>query len=378
MRNSLTIATGIILLYVFIYPPFFYSEIIISNTRITIEFIVGIMLIILILRRGNISINLTINIGLIVLITLILIMFGGTKIINNLSLLSKLIFMVLLTEIIWRNKLFRNNLISVWIKITYITVIICITSFLCYNLRLIEYDHYQLNIERYYLYNPFLGNIGLINFFGFKLGRVYFVFYESIYLGFLFALNITMSKNWIELKRPRQFFIILNIIGGITTLSSAFFIFLLFYYIFSNVKRININIIIKLITILFICYLLWHTNYISGTSYLYRTNRLIESLNLYINSDILIHIFGSGIGITIEKLGFGLDGIWMALLIERGALVLFIVMFLFFRNIKTNNSALVTILYYGFAVNFLMYPIIYFLFSLSVPVYSTIKMNERY
>ena len=78
-------------------------------------------------------------------------------------------------------------------------------------------------------------------------------------------------------------------------------------------------------------------------------------MNVYLcviaNNTLQTFMLGNGVGITINKFGMGIDPGWVAILIERGAVMLAFIVSLYVMLTKHNRWLMFYVSYVNFAFN---------------------------
>jgi hypothetical protein len=229
-KISLLLIGLVVFIYALLYNPFLSESFIDTNVRVGIEVFVLFFLLMINLTYKPLS-NIVWWLALATLY-MALIMFGVNRFMDLVSSLNKFIFIFLLIGLLSQNRDVLDILIKFWIKLWYGLCLIAILAFLGYNSGTVNFSPMDLGqvtsgVEGsyYYLHNSLLGNVTPKTFFGIELGRASAFLYESGMLGIFCGINILSAKFWFDAPKDMTWFVRVNYLAGITSLSTTFIIF---------------------------------------------------------------------------------------------------------------------------------------------------------
>jgi hypothetical protein len=211
------------------------------------------------------------------------------------------------------------------------------------------------------LSNPLLGNLSPKSFFGIEFVQVAGFMYEGGLLGIFFGLNILAVRDWIDDSKKQKRFIQLNLIAGITTLSTTFFLFFGIYFLAKQVlgekvPKISIKTFLFLLLSALFIITLMTLNYFEKTSASVRLDNLIRTLAFFENGSWPTFLFGNGVAITVTVLESGIDAGWISILVERGAIMLLLLATFYVKHTKHNLWLMLFVFYSNFAFNLFWNP----------------------
>lgn len=355
-------ASCMLLVYALSYHPFITESYLPASIRIGIEGFVLFLLVMINLRyQYLVDVVWFIPVVLIFGVTLFLEM---DTFANLLSSFNKLGFLILAIGLLNGNRSVLNTCIKIWIQLSYFFCFAAILTFVGYATGTISFSPMDFGESiggvqgsYYYLHNAMLGNLSPKTLlFGIELAQVAGFMYEGGLLGIYFGLNILVARDWIDDPKKRKKFVQLNFIAGITTLSTTFFLFFSFYLLAKQAlggKKLKIDV--RTIAFLFLGVLLivliLASDYFEHTSGSARLYSLDIQFSVIENSTWLTFLLGNGIGITVDRFGSGIDSGWMAILVERGAVMLAFIVSLYAIHTKHNRWLMFYIFYVNFAFN---------------------------
>lgn len=355
-------ASWMLFIYALSYHPFITESYLPASVRIGIEGFVLFLLVMINLKyQYLVDVIWFIPVVLIFVCTLLLEMGTFVKLVSS---FNKFIFLILAIGILNGNRNILNTCIRMWLHLSYFLCIAAILAFVGYATGTIPFSPIDFGesisgvewSSYYYLHNAMLGNLIPRELFGIKLGRVAGFMYEGGMLGVVLGLNILVARDWIDDPRKRKRFVLLNFIAGITTLSTTFFLFFSFYFLVKQTigekkPKIRIGMLAFLfLGVLFIALMLG-SDYSEQTSGGIRLDRMAMYFSIINNSTLLSFLFGNGVGITLDKFGIGLDSGWIAILVERGIIMLVFIATLYVIYTKHNRWLMFYICYVNFAFN---------------------------
>ncbi len=377
--NLGVLAVLLVFVYVLSYNPFIVESFLPRHIRIGIEGLLLFLLIVISLNRKYISIDMFWFIP-IILGYLCMIFFEISTLLELISSFGKLAFLLLNVELLIRNQRALQNCTKIWIQLSYFLCIITIIAFVGYNSSIISFVPTTLGtllnggdaaLSYYYFNHNILGNITPRQLFGINLGRVSGFMYEPGYLAFFLGFNILVARDWIDATRLRKRFVWLNVVAGITTISTTFFLFFTFYFLAKGIKsKGNSKVIIArrivfLTLAVFFIVLILKSGYAGQTSGSDRLDQIVSYSSIIVNNSWLSFLFGNGIGVSAEKFGIGIDSGWIKVFIEQGVVLLVILVTLFARLTKHNRWLMLYVFYCNFALSLFSTPLFLFLISIS-------------
>lgn len=181
-------------------------------------------------------------------------------------------------------------LINLYCKFFYLAVICSVLSLLYfYIVGDIELLGDRVKLKFYS--TPF-GIIFLKNFFGLQLPRSVFFFHEAVHAGIFYAANIVIVSPL--LKHKSRGFALVNLIGGILTISLTFYVLLFAFFLFN--KKITfrkiINVLILFLAIYFAIQISELYLYSSYGDRFFRLEQFLIEMNQATSSQLF---FGHGI-----------------------------------------------------------------------------------
>ncbi|SVC07363.1 uncharacterized protein METZ01_LOCUS260217, partial [marine metagenome] len=221
---------GLILLYVFFYPPFR-----VSSTpayvpyRLTIEALVLICLLIKnqLINLGKIQVNLLWAVVLVILFG----MFGSEALRNILSFFNKLLFFLLLIKVFQDDHKLMVAIKKAWIFIWFIISFSAVIAIAGYSIGLIPFYNYDYG-EYSYKFFPLIGSIQYRQFGNYALQQYTGWAFEPAQLAYYFSLNVILAETIYNKNTGYKWFRLMNLIGGLLTFSASFYLFFLLYFIF--------------------------------------------------------------------------------------------------------------------------------------------------
>jgi hypothetical protein len=213
----------------------------------------------------------------------------------------------------------------------------------------------------YYLHNAFLGNLSPKSLFEIDIAQVAGFMYEGGMLGIFFFLNVIVARDWIDSQEKRKMFIRLNLIAGATTLSTTFFLFAGIYLLVKQTLdvpklKIGVRTLTFLIMSIFFIFLIIFSDYLTQTSGSHRLIRMATYFSVIENNTWLSFMFGNGINYTSDQFEIGIDSGWIAILIERGGIMLAFIFSLYAIHSKHNRWLLLFIFLVNFVFNIFWAP----------------------
>lgn len=265
----------------------------------------------------------------------------GNKINNILSYYALIIIFILFFRALKKHKIYRYIFRNMWISISYYISISAILLFFIDQFTSINTDilNFYSNLD--------LGSTALrYSIFGvtetkyigsFQLTRVYGYFAEPQYAGFYFFINLILA-NYIPKFKNFRLWVKLNLLAGILTLSTTFFVLIILYY-FLYLAKLQTRIILFLIMIIFL-FIIDNNDTVSSsfkslTSFSDRNNRLAIAFDVLDKASLENFIFGHGVGYE-DNFKYGFSAGFLLVWIERGFIGLIFVITLLAYTIRDN------------------------------------------
>ena len=293
------------------------------------------------------------------------------------SSFNKLVLLILAIGLLIRNRRVLNTCIKIWILLSYFLCVAAILAFVGYNTGIIPFSPLDFGESingvpgsYYYMHNAILGNLRSRQLLGLEFGRATGFMYEEIFFSFFLGFNILVARDWIDDPKKRKRFVRLNLITGITAFSTTFFLFFSLYFLVKKIlggKKMTIGV--KTFAFLFLGVLsiglILSSNYFGQTSASVRLDRMNMYFSIIENSTWLTLLLGNGVGIAGVKLGIGFDSGWIAILVERGVIMLVFMVSLVVKCTKHNRWLMFYIFYFNFALDVFWYPLFLLLIAMS-------------
>jgi hypothetical protein len=377
-----TLITMTLYTYAMVYPPFIFESYTPTMVRISIEGFALFLLVIVFMNKRYVVTNYTWLFFYSAAFGAVLIS-GMDLFEKTVSALNKVLFLMLAVGIFFGNKRVLDKCISVWIKLWFVLAALAILTFIAYHSRLLPFSHLDLSESLgagpsssfTYVYNPFLGYLIPRSFFGLELARVTGFMYEGGLLGFFCGFNILIASDWIHDKRRARRFLLINLFAGISTFSITLLIFLAGYFISNWLisvgrKRFGLDLFLLVLVgallglLLLVPYVI--ALLLDWTSSAERFETYSLNLELIQNNDWAKWLFGNGVGLG------GVDSGWIALLIQRGLIMLILVSYIFVEYTKHNRWLTLYVVFYHFAFNLFWDPILLLAIAMHYAYFSRI------
>lgn len=353
--------------YALIYRPFISWMFIAPSIRLGIEGFIICLLVVINLRYRYSE-------GLLWLISLVVIFgcvlfFHLDTFIKLASTINKWVFLTLLIGLFIGNPKILHTSIKLWKILFSVLCTMAIIAFVGYKTGLIPFSPLVLS-GNYYFHNPILGNLIPRRLFGTEFGRVTGFMHEGQYFGFFLGMNILLAKDWILDASSRTRFIWINLIAGIFTLSTTFFVFFTLYFLSTcsvGGKKPDMVLRLMFFSVLgaMVIGLLIGLNYFEQTSASIRIIRFFQNWSYFLHGDWLSMLLGYGTGIMRVELGIGFESGWFAILVDHGLIMFLLMASLFAMLTKHNRWLLFYILLTHFANNMFWSPLFLILIAMS-------------
>lgn len=288
------------------------------------------------------------------------------------SAFNKLVFLVLVTCLLVGNRRVLAYCVKLWVAISCFLCVMAILAFVLYNFHLASFPPVSMGAHgHYYFHNPVFGYLIPRTLFGVRLGRVTGYMNEGQQLAVFAGLNILLAGQFICNPSRRKAFFWLNMAMGITTLSTTFYGFFYIYFLFARHAHADRNDLMMrsarvLLLVLFGLSIVTMTNYKHYTSTSVREDRLHEQIEAVVNQATWPTVlFGHGVGKISNELGIGFDAGWLAVLANRGVILLGFLVVLYARFAKHDAWLLLYVFILPFAINMFWCPLFLLLVAMS-------------
>lgn len=356
----------VICAYMLIYPPFLSSAYVNIYLRLTLE--IGLLCYLII--KSNIKYSI-----IFILILYIVYSFfslGSDDLRNYISSLNKILFFILLISMLKKRQHLAKYLKNHWIIIWKILSISAIIAFLGYEFKIIKFSEFEFAEGSYnYYINPILGALLPKNFFGVEMARVTGYMIEPNLLSFFFGFNLLIEKHIFENKSHKSF-IYLNAIAGLFTLSTTYMFFIIAYLVYIRLDKLLANkllIIILLVILLLVLINVITMDLLEFSSASDRLLRMNSGLSLLRNNNIVTLLFGNGASFSSREVGMGISAGLLSVLVEKGLILLAVVILLMWKYSKFDLVLWLYLLYYNLVVELFWYPIFWVGISIAYATY---------
>ena len=344
-NNRLGYILLILLFVVLMYTPFFFSILFIREIRVALFFLLNFVLIIFYYNgftKNDLLYLFFLSLYILNALSSELDDASGLLTLGNYSL--SLIFFWQFYKVI-NNNTYLEKALLFYLITSYFFAISTIASFF-YAYIFGGFSLFGIQTNSYF-FTPF-GAIFPKNFFGFEIYRSSSFFYEPIYAGILFLINIYFISPY--LTRGKLFFIRVNEIAGALTFSTSFYILYFIYLIFFKIRFSNSSKAM-LIILLLTCSIIYPITDL--TSLDDRIERLHIFYEILIDSNVSQILFGHGIltpngyskafnsGISLSLFETGIIGLITSFFIvlkiikRMSLIILFIIICILFDPIKS-------------------------------------------
>lgn len=357
----------IICLCMLMYPPFLSSAYVSIYLRLALE--TGLLCYLII--KNKIKYNIIFILILYVIYGFLSV--GSDDLKNYISSLNKILFFILLISMLKKRQDLAKYLKTYWIIIWKILSISAIVAFLGYELKIIKFSEFEL-AEGSYLYyiNPIFGALSPKIFFGVELVRVAGYMFEPNLLSFFFGFNLLIAKHIFDNNKSRKSFIYLNAIAGLFTLSTTYIFFIIAYLVNIILGKLLKNKLLKITLLIILSLVLIKVITIDLLEFSSATDRLLrmnEGLSLLRNNNIVTWLFGNGGGFASREIGMGISAGFLSALVEKGLILLAVVILLMRKYSKFDLVLWLYLLYYNLVVELFWYPIFWVGISIAYATY---------
>lgn len=358
--------TVLIFAYTIFYPPFFsISDV--DEIRILLEAIVLICLAARTVRHGMIKLP------TLLVTAILLVLFVSCFVSDNprtiISSFNKIAFFLLFAKFLKENKLLSEQCRILWVLLWTVFSVLAFLLAMVFYFKLLQGR--VVNSGDYeYLSFSVLGMVGLREMFGFELGRVVGYMCEPSLLAYFFGFNVFFAQYLVKYRINRNFFIFINLVGGMLTFSITFYFLVIAIFMYKMIfhKRVK-NPATGLIFFAVILFILSNTlmNKINSFSSMEdRAERFNKGVSGLKNSGAKSILLGSGIGGAREfsegpgvNKGKGISNGFLNLLAERGLLLLIFMVGMFYKYVKYDILSFIYVMAYNSINDVLWFPIFY-------------------
>jgi len=356
--------------YALNYPPFILHNFLPDVVRIANEGLVIILLSVICLRYRYFSEAVWIvPVSALFGFSLIL---GLDTVIKLVSSYNKLIVLFLLIGVLASNRRALGACITTWIRLSYLLCIMAILAIVAYKSGILSFSPTVMG-RYYYLHHDILGNLIPRYLFDIPFARVVGYMTEGQYLGFVMGFNILASRSWIDDPRSRNRFVWLNLIAGLTTLSTTFYAFFAIYLLatFSvGGKKPDVPfrlVILFTLGVFLVYFLVDHMAY----SHAERIRSVFLVLDVLRQSDWITLLFGHGVRAVLTT-----ESGWLSILVDRGVLMMVFMLFLMIRYTRHNRWLLFYVLVTQLANTQFWYPVFILLVAMTYAASRTSRFDR--
>lgn len=357
----------LLFLYCFAYRPFVFEAYLPPAIRIGLEGFLLLFLTILNVRYSYYR-------GIVWLFPIFIIysaaiLIGPNALVKVISSFNKLTFLILAICLLTGNRAILDASIRTWLRLSYLLSAVAIIAFMGFVSGAIPFSPLDLGESTsgvqgsyYYLHNPLLGNLIPRRIFEFEFGRVAGYMFEGQMLGSFFGISILGASNWIMDPKERKIFVAMNIVAGLFTLSTSFFLFFstyLFILMTRNnlFKKINLKGVLAIIIFITVVIIVISSGYAGQTSGTDRMDRILLYFSVYEDFIPITLLFGHGVGITLDLFQIGIDSGWVSILMEHGLIMLIFMSIMLASFTRRNPWLMIYVFFLGIPMNMFWDPI---------------------
>lgn len=307
---------------------------------------------------------------------------SGELIDNVLSYFNKLALLLFLPVVLQRHRNLLLAMADLWVKFWTYSAIAGIIGYVLMFTNFVAPGASYLSRSAYEYFNyPLIGNFmlkqGLPRFTGWLT--------EPVIIALFFGFNILVAAKLVAVRKKRRRFVLLNLIGGLLTLSYAFagFVVLMGLLRIKPVKRfltnrITISVLVGVGLMTLYALLAWMLNnsqaLLPYSSLGERVGGVIRAIDFISTQSLTQWLLGSG----IEPFHFGLQGGTstglLVVLGSRGIIIFGIWLYWLRRFAKPVRGLFAYCVFYSLVLDFWHFPL--FIFGLSI-VYATDWWQRR-
>ena len=390
---TLVVIVTILMVFVMMYPPFLSSF---SNAftrdyklvRLLLEVTILLSMTLYLLSKGEAKIFIVLLAAL--FLYSMNVMLSNELIENGLSHFNKLVLLMLIPRVLCRKndlaRLSKKIWITFWVYCAIMGAIGCLL--LMSGLFAPTVENYGNDAGHEYYSYPFIGKFVLKGASDLlSLPRYSGFLSEPIEMGFFYAFNIIIAKRLIFDAKKCKLFIILNIIGAISTFSYMMvpFVALLLSLrlrILSRLISSKIGLIILVVTSLMIMTVLLGLasgeidRLFPSSSMGDRILRYILSIDLIKGQSLSALLFGMGSVPFIEAMGMGASAGIIDLLVSRGIIIMSIWLYLIYTKARSIPGLFILILLYSLTWSYWHFPL--FIVGLAIVASLDLSNSREY
>jgi hypothetical protein len=358
-RHFLFISFAISILLAFLVPPSIFANMDFMSRDL--RMLLGlVVLLLLFLNDKKITIF---DIKMFFVITFLLgveLMWRRSELSNILSYYAVVVFYILLFRTLKKNELGKAIILKSWINLGYLLSFSAIILFMLHQFTSLNTDVFnfsshlsdRIGVHEY----SFLGATREKNFGPFSLTRVASYFSEPQIAGFYFTINVLLS-SMINKKKEYKWWTFFNVLAGMLTFSTTFYLAMLIFFTFQFSPRIlNVFVIFlgSTLALLFTGYILMENIIFSELGFLYRTSyidreiRFLAALSILKSSSPFNLLFGHGVGFT-GSFDRGLGSGFFHVFVERGLVGLVLVLSMVRLFLQNNYTHIFIFILFLFA-----------------------------
>lgn len=288
-----------------------------------------------------------------------------------------IVFLFLVVEIAKNSHAFNGYLRRFWLWTWSIASVSVIVVFLDFQVHWLPFSEVNLaeflnNDEAYRYYNNIIfGNYVMYHFFDFTVPKSSWYIFEPGLLSFYLGMNFLLADQFCECGRSCRIFKTLNLVAGLLTFSTTFYIFFIVYALYQlgtlrllGKFRILFVLLFPLEVMALGYNFVANLDLISFTSAADRSVRLDIAQMIMSKNTVLSFLFGNGIGISSVVADRGLSSGLLNIIIERGFLIFIFLMGLLYKYTKANRALFIFILFNLLAIEMVWWPSLYLALAL--------------
>lgn len=374
----------IMAVYMLLYPPFL--SVLSGNLylRLTVEAVLLSHLLFGVIRSNKMKYNLVVMMG--VYLTYCAFMWQSSDLRNYISSLNKILFFVLVINLFEKREKLLSKSKFIWIFIWNVFSISAIIAFLGYELGIIRFHYSALSenlfgVGHEYLISPLFGAILLKNMFGISVARFTGYMTEPGIISFFFGFNILIAKYIFDNKKSEKYFIYFNAIAGLLTFSMTYIFFLIVYLcslILNKLRNKGISKLLLLtVSLVSIYFLIMSTSLLDNSSFSNRLLRVMNGFSLLENNNFVAWFFGNGGDFASREVGMGISAGILSTLVEKGLILLILIVWYLIRYTKFDPMLLFYILYYHLVFEFFWSPFFWVGIAISYGAYFHSKLKTH-
>jgi hypothetical protein len=377
-------------LYATLSPPFFFSAFTPILIRASLEIGLLFMISAYLLRVIDCSLPYKAICVWLMLFTMTLLV-STNDMASHVASTINIILFLLIIRVGAKATLFIYWLRWYWVRIWWLASVSIIIAFFVYQFNLIEFSPFDLSeivgSASYIYYNNIIfGNLLVYRFFDFVVPKLSWYIYEPGILSFFLGLNILIAEQLFLCSKKVILFKISNLIAGIFTFSTTFYLFFIAYFTFKifmlrgfhNVRWSSFTLT-SLLLLWFMYEFFVVSDLAKFTSIDDRFVRLEVAQYFIINNSFLNFMFGNGVGVSVKTSDMGISSGILSILVERGILIFLFLLFYIYKYTKRTYVLLGYIIFYHITFELIWYPIFYIAIALNLfPIISKQILKKTY